>query len=190
MWKKYFERNILKPCHVLKDHRGLQIKEMLFKCHISTGRGGFRAVINLNISGSGSFFMRYGEMISNWRKYKAEPAGISEIYTLAACHGGRQDSAWDLLWGWREGCSLPPHVDILGDSRDVCLGQVGWAWLVPSAGSSASAQQLLHAPGEAKPNSSVFLEMVLQPPCRTSWVLVFCPMLKVIFWCVIILKKF
>lgn len=54
-----------------------------------------------------------------------------------------------------------------GTTEALPTGQGGLR-VCPGAGSPASAEQLLHTPGEAKNNSSAFLAMVLQPLCRTN----------------------
>lgn len=74
------------------SNKGKFFKNVVF--HI---RRGSQAIINLNISGSGSLFMRYGDMIHNWHKQQAEAAEITIVYRLVAGYVGRLDSAWDLL---------------------------------------------------------------------------------------------
>lgn len=89
----------------------------------------------------------------------------------AVHHGGRLDSACDLLWGWREGCSLLPNVKVLGESRDICMGQLVWAVLVSQGWQPDQCWAAApHAWGSQKPTT---LPSWRWFSSRTGWVLLF-----------------
>lgn len=117
------KRNILNAWHVFKTHRGLQIKEMVFKMPYFNMRRGI----------SRSYNVEYFWIRKLWRNdlqlAQTHSRGSWDLWSFNAhcLPWGRLSSAWDLLWSGREGCPYPWGEQ----GQNLRPGELGFAPVLP-----------------------------------------------------------